>query len=682
MIRIFYFLIQSWMVSTIVGGLPSGMTATGAEIPASEAWEALPKYEPGQDMAALLAIDREVIAAMKTPENRAACAAKLARILTQRETTHAARQYICLQLRQVGTASEVPLLEKLLEQSQTAEIARYALESIPGPEATLVLRNALSKSEGKQLVGVIGSVAKRKDTAAIQDLTRLLDSTDPQVATAAIRALGNIAESNATHVLLNRAEKAGIPTPQVLACALLHGATGDPHAQEIYTKLSQSGQPEGIRRAALEGLLRLEGERGETTVLGWLFSDDTDRRRIATGHLQQFSDEQLDKLLAGLADLPDANKQTVVELAVARRGAKMLPMVMSFVESSNNDLKVVGIRSLGMIGDISSIPILIDRLPAGGDVTLAAQSALRNLPRKEVVSALLDALKNRDESRVPVIDLLMDLQCNDAIDPLIEIAADANPTLYGPALDGLRGIAAPNNTDIPRLINLLLRSQAGKHRDEVEKTILIVCDKLPANANRSELVLAALVKVDPSEMPKYLPMLGRLGGSQPLRIVEASLASPDEAVRESAERALCNWPNADVATKLLHLVSEAENPTSRRRSLRAYIRVVSLKSDRPDTETLAMLQQAFNLSDGADEKRLVIARTSTVRTMEAVNWIAQFLDDPELAQASCHALVELAHHRFLRHPNMKQFGPILEKVSKISDDPSIVERAKRYRLGL
>ena len=59
---------------------------------------------------------------------------------------------------------------------------------------------------------------------------------------------------------------------------------------------------------------------------------------------------------------------------------------------------------------------------------------------------------------------------------------------------------------------------------------------------------------------------------------------------------------------------------------------------------------------------------------------------PEKASAQCgtpaNLIVELAHHRFLRHPNMDRFGPILEKVGGLSKDPAVVERAKRYRLGL
>ena len=57
---------------------------------ADEAWRALPKYEYGQDMAALLAIDRAVIEAMATPDTRAKCAARLADLLAAKQTTPAA----------------------------------------------------------------------------------------------------------------------------------------------------------------------------------------------------------------------------------------------------------------------------------------------------------------------------------------------------------------------------------------------------------------------------------------------------------------------------------------------------------------------------------------------------------------------------------------------------------------
>jgi hypothetical protein len=107
-----------------------------------------------------------------------------------------------------------------------------------------------------------------------------------------------------------------------------------------------------------------------------------------------------------------------------------------------------------------------------------------------------------------------------------------------------------------------------------------------------------------------------------------------------------------------------------------------LPSDRGDDQTLQLLQSAMRLADKAEDRQLILTRASTIRTMAAVDWIASYLDQPELAQTACESLVELAHHRFLRQPNMDRFKPLLQRVSQISQNPDIVDRANRYQLGL
>ena len=126
----------------------------------------------------------------------------------------------------------------------------------------------------------------------------------------------------------------------------------------------------------------------------------------------------------------------------------------------------------------------------------------------------------------------------------------------------------------------LLLAVQGKHREEVERTILIVCEKSPdAAAERAKPVLAVLAKVDSSELPKYLPLLGRLGGPQVLGMIDSSLASENPEIKASAIRALCNWPNAEVADRLW-TIAGGDNQEFRQRALYAYVRVVTLESDR------------------------------------------------------------------------------------------------------
>ena len=661
--------------------------AVAEEMSVEEAWEALPKYEYGQDMAALLTIDREVIRAMGSSKTRSACAARLAKLLEDDDTTLAAGQYVCLQLRQVGTSAQVPLLSELLVKPETSQTARYALEAIPGEESVAALRDALTVMKGQLLVGVINSLAARKDVRSLPKLQQLSDSEDDQLASAALQALGNIGGGEAALFLTRRAENAEVPMPKGLVVPLLRAAhalgdAGHPEeAAKIFAKLAQAGQASGTRRAALEGMLRLQG-REASTIVDWFIDADPDRRIVASAHLDSLADEQLDDLSLRLADLPEDGVLTLIEVLTSRRGDSTVPLVMSIAQSDKPGLRLAGVRCLGLVADGSAIPFLIDTLSAGDELTEAAQQSLAKLPPDKVGPALLDALNKRPTDRAGVIDVLKKLKYYEAIDPLIAIAAQADPAVYDPALDGLRGIADPDAHDVPRLIGLLLETSRGRHRDEVEKTVLIVCDKLPKGKDRAEPVLEALNTIDQSEAPKYLALLGRLGGPKSLTIIESALGGNDSQSQEAAVRGLCNWPDAKVADRLLDLASNSDNKTYRQWALRAYIRVVSLPDDRPESETLAMLQNAMELADNADDKRLALQRASTVRTMDAVLWIAGYLDDPALSQAACEAIVELAHHRFLRHPNMNRFSPILEKAANLSKDPTVVERAKRYALGL
>ncbi len=677
-----------WFSSLMLLLVAATSPLTAAEMPADEAWQALPAYEYGQDMAPLLAIDREVIRAMSSPESRAACATRLAALLEADGTTPAARQYICLQLRQVGTAEQVPLLGRLLVQPETSQMARYALQAIPGEAAIAALRDGLNRLDGPLQIGVIQSLAARGDEGSVTELVQLADSADPAVSAAAVRALGDIGGQAATQYLAASAARAGAATPRDLAASLLKCAARLADAGEreaaraIYAQLSAVEQPAGTRRAALSALLDLAGDQMPVTILAWLASDDRQQRQVAAARMGRLTDDQLQRLATRPEDLPDAAHAALLELLAMRRGPEALPMVLKAATSDNAQLRRAGIRCLGLIGDAGTIPMLLDTLAEGDDLASAAGQALTAMPREQVGPALLKALNDRPDMRPAVVDVLKKLVYYEAIDPLIAIAANDDPAVYEVALDGLRGIADPDPTDTPRLLRLLERATPGKHRDEVEKTVLIVCEKQPPGADRAGPVLKALGNVDLTKSAVYLPLLGRLGGPQALKIIETALSSDDATVREAAVRGLCNWPDASVADRLIALARDSENRGHRQWALRAYVRVITLPSDRPEDQTLAMLQSAMQQADNVDDKRLILTRAGTVRTMAAVDWIAGYLDQPDLAQQAGASLVELAHHRFLRQPNMQRFRPILQRVAEISRDEEVVDRAKRYQLGL
>ena len=109
-----------------------------------------------------------------------------------------------------------------------------------------------------------------------------------------------------------------------------------------------------------------------------------------------------------------------------------------------------------------------------------------------------------------------------------------------------------------------------------------------------------------------------------------------------------------MASELLAIAKTSDNRGHRLSALRAYVRVVTLPSDRPSGETLGMLKTAMKLATRADDKKLLLTRAATIRDVQTLRWVAPYLDNSALAPAARRAVVELAHHRGLREPNKRQ----------------------------
>jgi hypothetical protein len=188
-------------------------------------------------------------------------------------------------------------------------------------------------------------------------------------------------------------------------------------------------------------------------------------------------------------------------------------------------------------------------------------------------------------------------------------------------------------------------------------------------------------KLGEDQRTALLPVLGRVGGPAARKTVEAAMADHDPPRREAGFRALCNWPDAGVADRLLGLVQSGSDPEHKTAALRALIRVAALHDRRTDAQRLELLQKAMTLATRDAERRLVLARSATVRTMPSLRFVAPYMDQPALAQQAAASVVGLAHYRDLRIPNQAEFNPLLDKAMRTSKDPKVIDHARRYKQG-
>src|SRR4030042_6907367 len=90
------------------------------------------------------------------------------------DAKQAGKQFACRQLSSIGTDQSVPTLAKMLTGEDASDMARYALERIPGAAADAALLDALPKAKGKPQIGIVNSLGQRKCRKAPGDLAGLL----------------------------------------------------------------------------------------------------------------------------------------------------------------------------------------------------------------------------------------------------------------------------------------------------------------------------------------------------------------------------------------------------------------------------------------------------------------------------------------------------------------------------
>jgi HEAT repeat protein len=224
--------------------------------PFDQALAALATYDAGSSRATLLEIDRAVAASLRDPAARPPLEQRLITAL-EHPLSAIAREYLCQQLRLIGSPTAVPALAALLADPKTSHVARIALEALPPAESARALRNALPQLTGTLKCGAIDSLGRLRDPDAVPLLQPLLDAPDAAVAAAAATALGQIGTPDAATALRPAITQAPEPLRPALADAALacterlHRSNHTDEARQLAALLDTAGYPTHVRQAAL-----------------------------------------------------------------------------------------------------------------------------------------------------------------------------------------------------------------------------------------------------------------------------------------------------------------------------------------------------------------------------------------------------------------------------------------------
>ena len=191
-------------------------------------------------------------------------AAALVRILKDAGSTEFQKAKACQRIGELGAAEAVPALAALLGDEHLSVYARYGLEPIADTSAADALRAAMQKLKGNLLIGVINSLAKRRDVNSSPALVKLMYDADADVACAAAAALGSIggtASMKELQAALGKTQgstRVAVADAALVCAERLLAAGKRAEALALYASLSEPGVPKPARLAAMAGIIREE----------------------------------------------------------------------------------------------------------------------------------------------------------------------------------------------------------------------------------------------------------------------------------------------------------------------------------------------------------------------------------------------------------------------------------------
>lgn len=387
-----------------------------------------------------------------------------------------------------------------------------------------------------------------------------------------------------------------------------------------------------------------------------------------------------------LALLPKLNPGAQASLIAAlgdRGDATARPELLKMVQDDKaaEGIRIAATQAVAALGNEADVELLVGLLSAKSEeLKKTAQASLVKLPGAGTSKVLASAL---DQQKLPERMILMEVlvarKAGEAVPGLLAAAVDDDPVLRSAAVNALGQLASAEH--LPGLVAAVLKAEPGKEREAAEKAVMFVCQRSGGPDERCQPLLTTLAKLPPAEQAALLSTVGRVGGKGSLELVEQRIASREAKEHELGIKAVCNWPDATVAARLLELYAAETRPELKANLLSALIRIAPLPDQRTPAQRLELLQQVMQLCSKDSERNQVLKRAPAIRTIETLRFVVPYLDQPALAAQAQEAVVELAHHRNLREPNKDEFAKVLDRVQAESKDEIVRDRAQRYKNG-
>ncbi len=564
----------------------------------------------------------------------------------------AERESAVVRLHRVGSERAVPELAKLLSDAELSHAARHALEPMPFASAGRALAEALTTTAGPVRLGLISSLASRREMTAVPALAPLLrDAADVAAAEAAAHALGMMPDASALAVLEAAwPETTGSVRAAVLDALLaqawrLLDAGESREAGRVFRSIHSVERDPRVRLAADEGMIRAAGAVGLALVRAGLTGTVEPERAAALRVIEDLPQPGLGALLRELLpQLSPALQRSILEGWLRRAEPPPREVVRSLLASAEVETRLAAIRGLGQVGGADDVAALLALAVGTEPERRTARLALRTLRAGGVTDTLRQRARDGEGAeRLEAVRALGERADRAAVKDLLALAGSADDALRLAALRSLALVL--DQANVADLVGSVAAAPDAIRRGEGGRALALTLGRLqPASGSPALLALTRAIKgAVPEVRAALVTASGGVVASEVREILRGALSDEAPAVRSAALNALGTTNDPRLLPDARELAVRGGDEAAREAGTRAAARLLAREGSGVSLEDRVSFYRAVAATGpNLAQRRVVLNALASGRTREELDLAVRWLDDEVSAGDAATAVVRLA----------------------------------------
>jgi HEAT repeat protein len=552
------------------------------------------------------------------------------------------------------------VLAGMLKDSETFEMALYALNRIPDASVPGFLYEALDFTEGTQRIGVINTLGEKQDKGATNRLISIADEPDRAQAAAALHALGKIADEQAFRYLRKRIEKNEDPlhheaVQSFLTCAGNFKESGKGNTlYASYRMLFRAEEPPQVQFAGLRGMVLARPQKAGRLIRDILQDEDPEKMQMAIRLIKYIPENQnMEVVTASWENLVSKYRIELLGALAERKGEAVTTLYIQAADDPDRAVRIAAIKTIAQRSEPVLVEVILQKSVNGSvEERRLAREALVRMSGEHIVERLKKLAEAAEPQATVELIRAMGERAEQQFLPTVKNFLQSEERVI--RLEAITATGSLGGSEEMRILaEDLSVSPDRAERSALRKAIKSLMDN--SDAEHSGLLISNYNKsTSDDNRIAFIQLLGSVVEPRSSEFLIQILRQGSTELKIEVVKAIEDWPDVTFGEELMTIIKGTSDEKLRILATRAYVKSISHDTNSDADDKITRYEDIMSLTRTDSEKKMILSALTEEPDINAFNFAARYLGHEGLEQEAIAAVLEIGRQIPSRHSHQSR----------------------------